>query len=226
MLKISGLRVSVNGGPKLLGIDMAVKERESVAVLGPNGAGKTTLMRAIVGLLTPTAGEVLFKGERVRQDTEKWAKKGLVLAPQNHPIFPTLTVEEHLDLTSGARETRDEVLELFPELRQHLHRIASSLSGGQRQMLSLAQSLTLRPSLLLLDEPSSGLAPKVVERVFRVIEKVARRDMSILLVEQNAAIALDVTDRAVVLENGRTVMEGDAETMKTDRHIKEAYLGL
>lgn len=226
MLKISNLKVNADGIPKLLGIDLEVREGETVGVLGPNGAGKTTLMRAIAGLVRPVDGEIYFRGQRIAPHPHKLARNGMALAPQNHPIFPSLSVKEHLYLVAKSGEARRRALELFPELTSHLERSASELSGGQRQMLSIAQALTIQPKLLLLDEPSSGLAPKVVRNIFKVISDIAISGMSILLVEQNTRMALQVSDRAVVLEGGKIVLEGDSSEIGTNPHVRRAYLGL
>ncbi len=226
MLSVSNLKVNVNGAPKLLGVDLEVREGETVGVLGPNGVGKSTLMRTIVGLLRPVEGQIAFRGQKITPHPHELARRGLVLAPQNYPIFPSLSVEEHLNLGVRSVEERERVLELFPELESHLERSASGLSGGQRQMLSIAQALMMQPELLLLDEPSSGLAPKVVRTIFKVISDIASSGISILLVEQNTRMALQVTDRAVVLEGGKIVLEGSSSEIGADPHVRKAYLGL
>ncbi len=226
MLEVSDLEVHINGASKLRHVSFTVQEGEAVVVLGPNGAGKSTLMRALAGQLPIAGGQVLFMGQPLKGRASRRPKRGVVLAPQNHPVFPSLTVAEHLALVRSTEDQRERVLGLFPELKDHLKRRASNLSGGQRQMLSMSQSLLLQPRLLLLDEPSSGLAPKVVAAMFDAIATVVASGTSILLVEQNAARALRVTNRAVLLEHGSVALAGASQELLTNPHVKTVYLGL
>lgn len=224
MLEIRGLVVSVDSGRKLNGIDLDVAAGEIHALLGPNGAGKTTLMRALTRQIGVGEGLVRFAGEQLARTTVAVARSGLVLAPQNHPIFPSITVRDSLRLRGRGKP--DESLELFPELAPIMNRSADKLSGGQRQMLSMAMCLRLQPKMLLLDEPSSGLAPKVVNAVFEAIRRISRNGVSVLIVEQNAAQTLQLADRASLLEAGQISLTGSAEDLADNAHVRAAYLGV
>ncbi len=217
----------------LRGVSLAVPEGRVVALLGSNGAGKTTLLRTVMGLLPdqPEKGEVVFRGVRLNGlDPDAITRMGLALVPEGRGLFPELTVEENLQLAGYTRRydrrTLEAVLDRFPVLRERLRQPAGTLSGGEQQMLAIARALLLRPSLLLLDEPSLGLAPRVVAQIFSILESLNREGISILLVEQNARMALRVAHYGYVLEAGRLVLEGPADRLREDPNVQELYLGV
>ncbi|MER3455357.1 MAG: ABC transporter ATP-binding protein [candidate division GAL15 bacterium] len=217
----------------LRGVSLHVREGQVVALLGSNGAGKSTLLRAVMGLIPdqPEKGEVVFRGARLNgRDPDAITRLGVVLVPEGRGLFPELTVEENLQLVGYARPyTRadyEAVLDRFPVLRERKSQQAGTLSGGEQQMLAIARALLLRPSLLLLDEPSLGLAPRVVAHIFGILQALNRDGLSILLVEQNARMALQVAHYGYVLEAGRLVLEGPAERLREDPNVQELYLGV
>jgi branched-chain amino acid transport system ATP-binding protein len=223
-LSLRGVTVLAGGVPKVMDIDLDLAEGEIHVLLGPNGAGKSTLMRALTGQQKRTSGRIELLGAPSPNSSAAIARKGMVLAPQNAPVFPSLTIAESLRLRgSGAFDAE---LKVFPELRPILNRTADKLSGGQRQMLSMAMCLRLRPRVLLLDEPSSGLAPLVVTSIFETIQRVRDSGVSVLMVEQNAAQTLAFADRASLLEHGRVTLTGPAHQLRDDPHIRSAYLGV
>ncbi len=224
LLQIRSLVVNVDSGRKLDVVNLEVAEGKVHALLGPNGAGKSTLMRALTRQIGIESGTVTFAGAELPRKTVGVVKSGLILAPQNHPIFTSLSVRESLNL----RGTGDleESMELFPELAPIVNRRADKLSGGQRQMLSMAMCLRLRPRMLLLDEPSSGLAPKVVAAVFEAVRRISCNGVSVLMVEQNAAQTLGLADTASLLESGRITISGPASDLANNAHIRAAYLGV
>jgi len=224
LLQIRSLVVNVDSGRKLDGVNLDVAEGEVHALLGPNGAGKSTLMRALTRQVRIESGTVTFGGADLASRTVAVVKTGLILAPQNHPIFPSLSVKESLSLR-GSGEL-DESMQLLPELAGIANRSADKLSGGQRQMLSMAMCLRLRPRMLLLDEPSSGLAPKVVAAVFDVVRRISRNGVSVLMVEQNAAQTLELAETASLLESGRITISGPASDLADNAHVRAAYLGV
>lgn len=229
LLEVEELSVAVDGQHKIRDISFEVDEGEILAVLGPNGAGKTTLMRALSRLIAVQGGRVTWCGKPLPARAHLVARSGLRLAPQDHPIFADLTVRENLAVAGRGKDgasATDNAVRLFPELKPLLGRAAGGLSGGQRQMLSISQALATRPLLLMLDEPSSGLAPKVVTAVFAALQTVARDGVSVLIVEQNAAQTLTFAQHALVLEHGRVAMRGAAAELAGNDHIKRAYLGL
>jgi branched-chain amino acid transport system ATP-binding protein len=212
---------------------LSVADGEFVAILGPNGAGKSTLMRAVMGLVANT-GLVRFRGETLpRAAPEVCASRGLVLVPEGRGIFAPMTVAENLEL--GAYLLRDQaefarrherVFTLFPRLRERLDQVAGSLSGGEQQMLALGRGLMAAPELLLLDEPSQGLAPRIVEQIFETIDRIRRAsNLTILLVEQRVVEALELCDRGYVLETGRVALEGTHAALLADPRVQRAYLG-
>jgi branched-chain amino acid transport system ATP-binding protein len=232
MLSVSGLDVRYGPIQAVRGVDLDVAQGEIVALLGANGAGKSTTLKAIVGL-APATGRINFDGEAIdSRDTEDIVQRGLTLVPEGRRIFPTLTVAENLtlgaatqrDRTAAAR-SRAEVLELFPILAERAAQPAGTLSGGQQQQLAIGRALMSAPRLLLLDEPSLGLAPQIVDSIFDLILSLKARGLTILLVEQDAAAALDIADRAYVMANGRIVMQGEAETLRASEQVARAYLG-
>ena len=217
----------------LKGINFTVREGEIVALLGANGAGKTTVLKAISGLVRPTAGVILFQGKNISSASpEAIVRAGLSHVPEGRKIFQRLEVLENLELgaytrsdVKGIREDLEKVYSLFPVLKRRLKQKAGTLSGGEQQMLAIGRALMSRPKMLLLDEPSLGLAPIFVSAIFKLIDTIRRQGMTLLLVEQNARMALKIAQRAYVLEIGQLVLEGDAESVRKSPAVQEAYLG-
>ncbi len=215
-------------------VSLHIEEGEFISLVGSNGAGKTTTLRTISGILTPRRGKIIFAGKDVTGwPPHRIAQEGLAHIPEGRQLFPRLTVLENLKMgayTPKAREHFDETLEfvftLFPRLKERRDQIAGTMSGGERQMLAIARGLMLRPKLLMLDEPSLGLAPKLVQRVMDTLRRLHEEGLTILLVEQNVRYALELADRGYVLETGRVVMEGGGRELLEDPRIKKAYLGL
>jgi branched-chain amino acid transport system ATP-binding protein len=239
LLEIEGLDVHYGGIHALKGVSLKVDAGEVVTLIGANGAGKTTTLRAISGLVRPSSGVVRFGGEVIaRGGAEVMGAhlivgRGLVHAPEGRGIFANMTVEENLEIGAFLRsdqaeidKDREHALGLFPRLRERLQQSAGTLSGGEQQMLAIARALMSRPKLLLLDEPSLGLAPQVVALIFKIVKTIAATGTTILLVEQNAHKALGVASRAYVLEVGQIVLEGPAKDLATDDKIRKAYLGI
>ena len=251
LLEISGLDVHYGGIHALKGVSMKVEAGEVVTLIGANGAGKTTTLRAISGLLRPTAGSVRFEGKEincgVKVDRPRWKRwlvpegigphsiveLGLVHAPEGRGIFSNMTVDENLEIGAFLRKDRAQVtrdkahaLSLFPRLEERLAQNAGTLSGGEQQMLAIARALLSRPKLLLLDEPSLGLAPQIVALIFKIVKTIAAEGTTILLVEQNAHMALTVASRAYVLEVGQIVLDGQAADLAKNDQIRKAYLGI
>ncbi|PWV59794.1 ABC transporter ATP-binding protein [Plasticicumulans acidivorans] len=235
LLAVDDLHVAYGKVEALHGVSLRIDAGRIVSVIGPNGAGKTTLLSALMGLL-PARGEVHFRGEaQARIAVEQRVGQGLCLVPESRELWSEMSVEDNLRLgafhrsRARAAELRadlDEVYALFPRLRERLRQAAGTLSGGERQMLALGRALMGRPQLLMLDEPSLGLAPKIVREIFHIIATLRSRGVSILLVEQNARAALQVSDYGYVLETGRVVLEGDSRVLANDPRIVESYLGL
>jgi branched-chain amino acid transport system ATP-binding protein len=215
------------------GVDLTIEAGRVVCLIGANGAGKTTILRGISGLLRPKSGKVEFQGEVIsRLPSYRIARMGVVLVPEGRQIFTQMSVGENLRmggyLIEDQREMErrlDEVVELFPRLKERLSQSAGSLSGGEQQMLAMGRALMAQPNVLLLDEPSMGLAPKLVEEIFELIVKLKAAQRTILLVEQNARLALEVSDDAYVLETGRIRLSGKAHEIATDERVLAAYLG-
>ena len=232
-LEIDGLEVAYGRTVALHGVSMAVGEGQVVCLIGANGAGKTTAMRAISGLVRPRAGRVRFAGQDITgQAAHRIAAAGLRQVPEGRQCFAELTVAENLALGAYLVPSRGEVarrqdgvLARFPRLRERLHQLAGSMSGGEQQMLAIGRALMGAPRLLLLDEPSMGLAPLFVEEIFAIIAALKAEGTTILLVEQNASAALDVADHAYVLETGRIVLSGPAAEVAADPAVAAAYLG-
>ncbi len=232
-LEIDGLEVAYGRTVALHGVSMAVGEGQVVCLIGANGAGKTTAMRAISGLVRPRAGRVRFAGADITgQAAHRIAAAGLRQVPEGRQCFAELTVAENLALGAYLVPSRGEVarrqdgvLARFPRLRERLHQLAGSMSGGEQQMLAIGRALMGAPRLLLLDEPSMGLAPLFVEEIFAIIAALKAEGTTILLVEQNASAALDVADHAYVLETGRIVLSGPAAEVAADPAVAAAYLG-
>ena len=234
MLEINNICAGYGDLKVLFDLSLHVDAGEVVSLVGSNGAGKTTLLRIISGLEPVTSGSAVFEGkDLLKARSQDRAAMGIAHIPQGRGILGTLTVEENLILGAYTKEKRKHAAEnmergyqMFPILRERKHQLAGSLSGGQQQMLAIARALMLEPRLLMLDEPSLGLAPIVVQDVFRIISDVAKGGMSILVVEQNLAQALSVADRGYVLENGRIVLEGRADELMRNETVRAAYLGI
>ena len=234
LLDVKCLSVSYGDIVVLTDVSICIKEGEIVGVVGSNGAGKTTLLRTISGLIHPASGEIWFGGDRI--DSLKphlIAKRRLIQVPEGKQLWPYLTVREHLEVgsyTEEAKKHREEsstlVMELFPALEKKKDVLAQTLSGGEQQMLATARGLMSRPKMLMLDEPSLGLAPLLVNAVFEVIESLNKRGTSILLVEQNLHKALNISNRGYVLENGSLAMEGPSKELLSTGKLKQAYLGI
>jgi branched-chain amino acid transport system ATP-binding protein len=233
-LEVTDLRVSHDGVPALNGVSLRVEAKQIVALVGGNGNGKSTTLRAIAGLNRADAGQIRFDG-RVLNGVAAHDRVplGLSLVPEGRRLFPRLTVRRNLELGAFTRASRDEVaasidemLALFPILKERAAQLAGTMSGGEQQMLAIARGLMARPRLLMLDEPSWGIAPKFVTKVLDVIQRVNERGVAILLVEQNLHKALGIAHRGYVIQTGRIVMEGDAQALLHDESVKKAYLGL
>ncbi len=217
----------------LKGISLTVEEGEVVTLIGSNGAGKTTTLRSIHGILPPREGRVVFRGEEIQDiPAHDMIKRGIAQSPEGRKIFHRMTVTENLEMGAYHRNDRKEIHEdmarvydLFPRLKERVKQEAGTMSGGEQQMLAIGRSLMSRPKLLLLDEPSMGLAPVLVERIFQVIEEINKQGTTILLVEQNANIALEIATRGYVLETGVIVNAAPAEKLRQDPKVREAYLG-
>jgi branched-chain amino acid transport system ATP-binding protein len=227
--------VSVNYGKvkALKGISISVDQGEMVSIVGANGAGKTTSLKSIAGLLKPAAGEIWFDGHRIDgRPTEAIVKKGIALCMEGRRLFPFMTVAENLQMGAYGRRDKDiksdteRVFEIFPVLRERIRQRAGTLSGGQQQMLTLGRSLMSRPRLLMLDEPSLGLAPLVVSGLAKTIQGLNRDGLTVLLVEQNARMALRISNRAYALEVGSVALEGDADSMNKSDYVRKAYMGV
>jgi branched-chain amino acid transport system ATP-binding protein len=236
MLEIRNLCVGYGNLQVVHDVSLAIGPGEIVALVGGNGAGKTTTLRAIVGLLPPWQGEVRLSGQSIQNlKTPQIVSLGLAYVPEQKSVFPKMTVMENLELALNSKEaklkkqeTMTEVFDLFPRLSSSvkLKQMAGTLSGGEQRMLVIARALMSRPLFILLDEPSLGLAPKLVQDLFEAIEKIHERGVPILLVEQNVTLALQIANRAYVLEQGRIVLEGSGPELSEMPHIREAYLGI
>lgn len=234
MLEVQALDAAYGEVMALRGVDLAVGEGEGVAVIGANGAGKSTLLRAISGLLRPRRGAILFDGVRLDQRAAyEVTALGIAHVPEGRRVLPDMTVEENLELgaylprpRAHRHETLAWVYEIFPRLFERRHQRAGTLSGGEQQMLAIGRGLMLRPRLLMLDEPSLGLAPTIAEAVFQKIVEIRRQGIGVLLVEQNVQRALHLAERGYVLEGGRVVLQGPSQALLENPHVKVAYLGL
>jgi branched-chain amino acid transport system ATP-binding protein len=232
LLSVRGLKVAYGGIQAVRGIDFEVAEGELVCLIGANGAGKSSTLKGVMGLAHPH-GEILFAGERLHKlPTHAIARRGLALVPEGRGIFGRLTVAENLDMgaytrddKAGARADLGRAYELFPRLAERRAQLAGTLSGGEQQMLAIARALMSRPRLLLLDEPSMGLAPLMVMKIYETIAAIAREGVTILLVEQNANLALRVSQRAYVMESGAITLSGAASDLASDSQVRAAYLG-
>lgn len=233
MLEIKSLSVHYGGIHALQGIDLSVPEGKIVTLIGANGAGKSTTLRSIVGLVKPTSGKVLLRDTVISgKATQEIVQMGLVLVPEGRRIFSNLTVEENLMLGAYARSDREGVLkdlshvyDLFPRLKERRTQKGGTLSGGEQQMLSVGRGLMSRPKLLMMDEPSLGLAPLIVKMIFEIIKQINTEGTTVLLVEQNAKAALEVADYGYVLETGRITLQGKGRDLLMDDRVRKAYLG-
>lgn len=232
MLKVESLQVYYGGIHALKGVSLQVEAGQIVTLIGANGAGKSTTIRAIVGLVKPRAGAIRFGDEELaKMSTHEIIRRGIGISPEGRHVFPNLTVVENLEMGAYHQTPKDFqtqcewVYSLFPRLRERRKQLAGTLSGGEQQMVALGRALMSRPKLVLLDEPSLGLAPLVVEEVFRTIQTINEQGATILLVEQNAMAALNVADYAYVLETGRVILEGPGQTLLQDERVRRAYLG-
>ena len=234
MLDIKNIDVFYGDAQALWDVTLAVNEKEIVTLLGANGAGKSTTLRAISGLLRPKRGTISLDGTRLdRIEPHQIILHGLAHVLEGRRLFPNMTVLENLTVgayTGPAWKTRssalDEMMEIFPILNQRRNQLAGTLSGGEQQMCAIARAMVSRPKMLVLDEPSLGLAPVIVDRIFEVIQTINGKGVTVLLVEQNAHLALQIAHRGYVIETGHVVTEGPAATLLDDEHIKQAYLGI
>lgn len=233
MLNIKDLHVYYGGIHALRGISLDVPEGKIISLIGANGAGKSTTLRSIVGLEKPTEGTVTYQNEIITElTTKKIVEAGVVLVPEGRRIFPNLTVKENLILGSYLRKDKDEiekdikwVYDLFPRLKEREWQKAGTMSGGEQQMLAVGRGLMSKPKLMMMDEPSLGLAPLIVKDIFEIVKEVNKMGVTILLIEQNAKVALEISDYAYVLETGTIVLEGPGKELLNNEDVKKAYLG-
>lgn len=233
MLKLTNVNTKIGGFHAIHDVSMEIKKGEFVALLGGNGAGKTTLFRTIAGILSPISGKIEFKGEEIqKKPAHKIVALGLSLCPEGRQLFPQLPVYKNLLLGAyhrkdkkGINRSLEEVYELFPILKERRKQLAGTFSGGEQQMLAIARALMSDPEMLLLDEPSMGLAPQLVDTIAEVISNLNKKGITVFLSEQNAQIALMITQRGYVLENGHLVLEGSSRDLLNNEKVKKAYLG-
>jgi branched-chain amino acid transport system ATP-binding protein len=234
LLELRGVEVAYGDLPALRDVSVSLEAGETLSVVGANGAGKTTMLRAISGLMRPRAGQILLDGERLDSlPSHAIVGRGVVQVPEGRKIFPSLTVLENLELGSyiaaakaRRREGLEQVFGLFPRLKERESQAAGTMSGGEQQMLAIGRALMACPRVLMLDEPSLGLAPIMVREIFRIIGEINRLGMTVLLVEQNTRQALALSQRGYVLENGRVVLEGSGAELLGNEHVRRAYLGM
>jgi branched-chain amino acid transport system ATP-binding protein len=233
LLEVRGLRIAYGGITAVKGIDLEVRERELVTLVGSNGAGKTTTLKALAGLIVPAAGRVRYAGNDVTgMPAHRLVRGGLALVPEGRGVFSRLSVEENLDMGAYARRQRREIAAdrervygFFPRLAERRGQSAGTLSGGEQQMLAIGRALMSRPRLLLLDEPSMGLAPIMVQKIFETIRTIAAEGVTLLLVEQNAKLALELCDRGYVMDSGSIALADSASALLVNPLVREAYLG-
>lgn len=233
MLKVNNINLFYGGIHALKDISLEVGEAEIVTLIGANGAGKTSTLRAISGLTPAKSGEISFKGKSLNKiPAHKIVSSGMAHVPEGRRVFANLTVMENLELgayirkdKAGVKKDFEMVFEKFPRLKERVNQLAGTLSGGEQQMLAIGRALMVRPELLLMDEPSMGLAPIVVQEIFKIIKEINKSGTTILLVEQNAHMALSIADKAYVLETGQIVMKGNPKDLLNDDSIRSAYLG-
>ena len=233
LLEVKNMNVSYGAIRALHGVSFHVDEGEVVTLIGANGAGKSTTLRTISGLLPVTSGEVIYDGQAITGDeASSIVRKGVIHVPEGRRIFAPLTVRENLEMGAFTRTNKDEIQEtmehvfsFFPRLKERLEQAGGTLSGGEQQMLAVGRALMSKPRLMLMDEPSMGLAPILVEEIFNIIGEISQEGVTILLVEQNASMALSVADRGYVLETGTIHLEGAADVLAKDPDVRAAYLG-
>ncbi len=233
MLKIQDLKVSYGGIKALKGINLEVEENKIVALIGANGAGKSTTLRSIVGLVKPESGIITYNGEDLSKvQTKDLVKKGITLVPEGRRVFPNLTVLENLKVgafyRTDVKNIKDDlewIYTLFPRLKERTWQLAGTLSGGEQQMLAVGRALMSRPKLLMMDEPSLGLAPLIVKEIFNIIEEIHKQGVTILLIEQNANVSLKIAHKAYVMETGLITIEGTGKELLINEEVKKAYLG-
>ena len=234
MLEVKDIYAGYSSTEVLHGVTFSVKEGHVTTLIGANGAGKTTIMNCLMGVVKPTAGEITLNGETITGlKPNAIVNKGLTLIPEGRHIFPQMTVMENFDMGAylrndkkGVKEDYEWVMQLFPALKERLNQLAGTLSGGEQQMLAFGRALMARPSILLMDEPSMGLAPIIVENIFNIILKVKEMGKTVLLVEQNAVLALEIADEAYVVELGTIVLSGRGSELAENPQVVSAYLGL
>ena len=233
LLKVTGLKVAYGGIQAVKGVDFEVREGELVSLIGSNGAGKTTTMKAITGILPINDGDIEYMGKSIRgQGPWDLVKQGLAMVPEGRGVFARMTIVENLQMGAYIRNDKadvladiDKVFTIFPRLKERADQLAGTLSGGEQQMLAMGRGLMSRPKVLLLDEPSMGLSPLMVDKIFEVVRDVSAQGVTVLLVEQNASRALGIADRGYVMESGIVTMSGDAKQMLSDPKVRAAYLG-
>jgi len=233
LLKVTGVRVSYGGIQAVKGVDFEVCEGELVSLIGSNGAGKTTTMKAITGSLPLSGGSIEYLGRNIKgRGPWELVKEGLAMVPEGRGVFTRMTIHENLQMGAHIRSDKDgiaadieKVYTTFPRLKERREQLAGTLSGGEQQMLAMGRALMCRPKVLLMDEPSMGLSPIMVDKIFEVVREVYRQGVTVLLVEQNAARALEIADRGYVMESGLITMSGDAKQMLSDPKVRAAYLG-
>ena len=233
LLKVTGLKVAYGGIQAVKGVDFEVREGELVSLIGSNGAGKTTTMKAITGSLPINDGDIEYLGKSIRgQGPWDLVRQGLAMVPEGRGVFARMSITENLQMGAYIRDDKagilqdiDKVFSIFPRLKERRDQLAGTMSGGEQQMLAMGRALMSRPKVLLLDEPSMGLAPIRVDQIFEVVRDVSAQGVTVLLVEQNASRALSIADRGYVMESGIVTMTGDAKTMLKDPKVRAAYLG-
>ncbi|HSV34696.1 MAG TPA: ABC transporter ATP-binding protein [Ramlibacter sp.] len=233
LLKVSGLKVAYGGIQAVKGVDFEVREGELVSLIGSNGAGKTTTMKAITGTLPINAGDIEYLGKSIKgKGAWDLVKQGLAMVPEGRGVFTRMTITENLQMGAHIRTDKpeiasdmDKVFTIFPRLKERRDQLAGTMSGGEQQMLAMGRALMSRPKVLLLDEPSMGLSPIMVDKIFEVVREVYAQGVTVLLVEQNASRALQIADRGYVMESGVITMNGDAKQMLSDPKVRAAYLG-
>jgi branched-chain amino acid transport system ATP-binding protein len=233
LLKVSGLKVAYGGIQAVKGVDFEVREGELVSLIGSNGAGKTTTMKAITGLLPFAGGDIHYLGQSIRgRGAWDLVKQGLAMVPEGRGVFTRMTITENLQMGAHIRRDKagiaadmERVFATFPRLKERKDQLAGTMSGGEQQMLAMGRALMSRPKVLLMDEPSMGLSPIMVDKIFEVVRDVHKQGVTILLVEQNASRALEIADRGYVMESGVISMSGDAREMLNDPKVRAAYLG-
>ncbi|MBY4770162.1 ABC transporter ATP-binding protein [Burkholderia ambifaria] len=233
MLKIKGLQVNYGGIQAVKGVDLEVRQGELVTLIGANGAGKTTTMKAITGLKPYSAGDIEYDGKSIKGvPSHELLKRGLAMVPEGRGIFARMSIIENMQMGAYLRNDNEQIKKdvdrmfgFFPRLKERATQLAGTLSGGEQQMLAMSRAILSKPKLLLLDEPSMGLSPIMVEKIFEVVREISKEGITVLLVEQNARLALQAADRGYVMDSGMVTMEGDAKQMLDDPKVRAAYLG-